>query len=1251
MMGKEALTMAVKTVKPEGSQWTDDQWQAVAEKGNNILVAAAAGSGKTAVLVERIIRRIMDEDDPIDIDRLLIVTFTNAAAAEMRVRIGQALERELSVDPGSLRLRDQLTLLNKASITTLHSFCMSVVRRYYYRLDIDPAFRVIDDTESQLLREEVIEALFEEYYSSQDQAGFYELVDRYSNDRSDSELINLVQKIYDFSRSHPWPEQWLDQMAAAYNVRESSTIDDLPWTHDLKKSVQDQCRGLLSIIETAEDCASQPGGPYPYLDNFEKDKALLIQIIEASHGPWNALYEVFTNANFSKLKSVRGDDFDDSLKEQAKGYRDEVKKRVTQIKEELFSRPPESFLEDLHDMAPYISLLVELVKGFGNRYVALKKEKALVDFSDLEHDCLLILRDVAANPDEEISSEVAKQYRAQFEEILVDEYQDTNLVQETIIRHVSRGSNLFMVGDVKQSIYRFRLAEPGLFQSKYKSFGLEDKDDQDGIRIDLSENFRSREEILNGTNFIFQQIMDEEVGEIAYDERAALKYGATYYPDRECPTELHVIVRGDGPSDEELEEEIDVDEYQTAELEGHFIARKIKSLIESEYTVYDKSLGHNRPIQYRDIVILLRSGASWAPALLDCMKQHGIPGYTESSSGYFEAIEVAIMMSLLRTIDNPYQDIPLVSVLRSPIVGLTGAELARIRMAKRTGSYYEAMVHYVDTYRDELSSKLEEFTQSLEVWRDRARRGALSDLVWQIFRETGYYDYVAGLTGGEQRKANLKALYDRARQYEKTSFRGLFRFLRFIERLQDRGSDLGEARALSEQEDVVRVMTIHKSKGLEFPVVFVAGLNKKFNMRDTTSKTLLHKTLGFGTKNIDPIKRLSIPTLPYAAIKRKIVSETVAEEMRILYVALTRAREKLFLVGTIKDKEKTIQKWGNHAEERAWLLPAFGRSQSRTYLDWIGPSVLRHKTARVFHNIADVSPSFEGTWNHPAVWDIAVHHAKDHVGIPAVEEKTREREARLRAWLPVDVDEHLSQQVDSRLSWVYSHQEATKHMIKQTVTEIKRQQERFNEGFGDGLIKQFRRPIGDRPKFLSETESDLSAAEIGTAMHRMMQLIRLIKPMTLEFLQDECERLVETELMTYEEVEALDLKGILDFFDSEIGQNILSAKRVVRELPFSLALNSDEAYGHWVEEEEQVLVQGVIDCLYETEDGRLSLLDYKTDTIKGKFATVEEAKEVIINRYQKQLDLYATAIERIWKREIHEMGLYLFDGGHYFKVN
>ncbi|GGE50213.1 ATP-dependent helicase/nuclease subunit A [Pullulanibacillus camelliae] len=1230
--------------KPKDSQWTDDQWQAVVQKGQDVLVAAAAGSGKTAVLVERIIKKITDPKEPVDVDRLLIVTFTNAAATEMRVRIGQALEKELTNNPSDLRLRHQLTLLNKALITTSHSFCLSVVRRYYYQLDIDPSFRIGDEAEMALIREDVLEGLFEDYYSAEHAERFYELVDRYSNDRSDSELMGLVQKLYTFSRSHPWPEAWLDEMAAAYRVTPDTSIDTLPWTPDLKQAVKATVQGLLGVLETAETLASEPGGPYPYVATLEADREMLQAIYTAAHGPWEALHQAFSQLSFTKLKPCKGDDIDSTLKDRVKGLRDEVKKRLTQLQEELFSKSPASYLEDLQDMAPYVYLLVQLVKDFSKRYMAVKKEKAVVDFDDLEHFTLSVLRDDAAKPGHEVASEVAKQYRAQFTEILVDEYQDTNLVQETIISHIARGDNTFMVGDVKQSIYRFRLAEPGLFLDKYKRFGnTSSSDESSGYRIDLSQNFRSRREILDGTNFIFKQVMDETVGEIDYDDKAALLFGASYYPEAEQKTELHLINRQEhkeGLEDETLED------YETAELEGHFIANKIQEMIQNGKEVYDKESKVNRPIQYRDIVILLRSGAAWAPTLLDVFKQRGIPAYAELSKGYFEATEVAVMMALLRTIDNPFQDIPLASVLRSPLVSLTGSELARIRIAQKEGAYYEAMKDYSERFTDDLAHKLRAFNRQLEDWRDRARRGALADLIWQLYRETGYYDYVAGLSAGEQRQANLRALYDRARQYEQTSFRGLFRFLRFIERLQDRGGDLAEARALSEQEDVVRVMTIHKSKGLEFPVVFVAGINKRFNFRDLNAKTLLHKTLGFGTKNIDPVKRLTTPTLPHAALKRRMASETVAEEMRILYVALTRAREKLILVGTLKDAEKAIQKWIESASEMTWTLSPYARGQAKTFLDWIGPSVLRHKDAVVLHDAAGFTPFQEAVKQHPSRWVTAIHAGGTIVPeLGQQEVETRAKEQKLQSWLPVDVQE--DKRVARHLAWRYSHQQATVHMAKQTVTEIKRQQERFNEGYDEALVRQFRRPLGERPRFFSNKQ--LTAAERGTSVHKFMQHVTLAFPMSHGQLKQEAERMQEQELLTEEESLALDFGKITQFFETEIGRELLQAKRVVRELSFSLAVKPADIYSGWQGDEDKVLVQGVIDCLYETEKG-LVLLDFKTDQVEGRFQSPAAQQQALIARYHKQLELYQLAIERIWKQKVEKIGLYFFDGGHLYTM-
>ncbi|TCP29806.1 DNA helicase/exodeoxyribonuclease V subunit A [Scopulibacillus darangshiensis] len=1243
--------MTTQMTKPVDSQWTDEQWQAITETGKDILVAAAAGSGKTAVLVERIIGKITDPENPMDVDRLLIVTFTNAAAAEMKARIGKALEKALAERPNSLFLRRQLTLLNRASIMTSHAFCMSVVKRYYYMLDIDPSFRVIDETEMALMREEVMEELLEDYYSSDSSGEFYELVDCYSNDRNDLYLQHMVQKIYDFSRSHPWPAKWLKEMTASYQVNDMTSVDDLPWTADLKKICRQQIKGLMAILNQAGQLINEPGGPTPYADNILSDQVILQNILLASEGSWDALYKVFSDLSFSRLKACKGNEYLDTLKEQVKAIRETVKKQVQQMKDEWFSRSPESFLEDLNDMTGPVSLLAQLVNDFNERYLTAKHEKGVVDFADLEHYCLEILRHGDSSPEGEKPSTVAEQYRAQFSEVLVDEYQDTNFVQETILQLVSmdpkHGGNLFMVGDVKQSIYRFRLAEPGLFLAKYKRFG----NGAEGCKIDLAKNFRSRNEVISGTNYIFKQIMDEEVGEIDYDTDAELRLGAEY-PKRYVPSELIVINRAGQEGADEGDQDA-ADDLQVAELEAYQIADKIKALIgtatgEGEQ-VFDRDLGRNRPMAFRDIVILLRAASTTAPAMLDILKQEGIPAYAELSTGYFDAIEVSVMMSLLKVVDNPYQDIPLAAVLRSPIVGLNADELAQVRMQDQSSAYYAAAKAYVKNKKDGLADKLGHFFQQLYAWRSTARTGSVAELIWQIYRETGYYDYVAGQIGGAQRQANLKALYDRAGQYEQTSFRGLFRFLRFIERMRDRGSDLGAARALSEQEDVVRIMTIHKSKGLEYPVVFVAGMNKMFNKMDLNEKALLHKTLGLGTKVIDPVKRISLPTIPFLAIKQKLTEEMLAEEMRVLYVALTRAKEKLILIGTVRDAKKTILSWQSFIHERSWLLPAYDRGRAKTFLDWVGPAVIRHLGAEALHDVAEEKPDRHEVSLDSSSWRTAVVPAA--ALIQSAKGQTANQEDKLlkvKEWEAVTGSDRFKEQVEGRLNWTYPYEQATVSMAKQTVTEIKRQQEFFNEGYDDAMVRVFRQPIGDRPRFLQKGQ--LSAAEKGTAMHMLMQHIDLSQQVTIESIKSQGAKLVVHELLAPEQEQTLDYEAILSFFESEIGRKMLGASRVIRECPFSLVLPAHEAYPQWTgAEDEQVLVQGVIDCLIEDEGG-LTIIDYKTDHIHDKYPTPDEARFKLIERYEKQLKLYQTAIERIWKRTVACTGLYAFDGGHFIQI-
>jgi len=819
--------------KPPHETFTDEQWKAIHASGKDILVSAAAGSGKTKVLITRMIEKVLNTEHPIDVDQLLVVTFTNAAAAEMRHRMASALEEAIAENPSSIHLRRQLNLLNKAQISSLHSFCLQVVRQYSYVLDIDPGFRIADTTEAAILRDDTVATVLEEAYSQPDPEAMYRLSDSFTADRNDQAIETLIDKLYDYSRVHPNPSHWLELIPKQYEIGDEATIDDLSFIDSLKVSIQHTLEEAKTVTRDLQRVAEMNDGPLPLLDTAKADEAWIDGALEYMlHGKWEDAFAYFQTLKWVKAGTIRKDSCDEDLAARGKSMRDQVKKIVTALKDTYFTRTPARLLEEIRLMAPLMHTLVGLVEDFTARYQALKEERGLVDFSDLEHYALQILSEEVDGV--LVPSDIANDYRNRFAEVLVDEYQDTNFLQEAILQLVKQGGetdgNLFMVGDVKQSIYRFRLAEPGLFLGKYDRFTT-DVDDQ-GLKIDLNANFRSRKEVLDATNFIFKQIMGTRVGEIEYDEAAALKYGAQY-PEKDVSAGLTILYENE--EDELSEEQEAQQELKKSQAEARFIAQKIKTWKDDKAQVADAFSGKQRPLEYSDIVILMRS-MTWSSEIADELKAAGIPVYVSLSSGYFDAIEVMIMLNTLRVVDNPYQDIPLVSVLRAPFVGMTENELAQIRLVNRNVTFYEALQTFTQTggagVNPATQEKLQRFFLLLEDWRNRARHGSLSELIWQVYQDTHYYEMVGILPNGKQRQANLRALHDRAMAYEKTSFRGLFRFLRFIDRMRKRGDDLGEARFMSEKENVVRIMTIHSSKGLEFPYVFLAGMGRPFNKMD-----------------------------------------------------------------------------------------------------------------------------------------------------------------------------------------------------------------------------------------------------------------------------------------------------------------------------------------------------------------------------------------------------------------------------------
>ena len=1222
-------------VKPEGLTFTDAQWKAIWATGKDILVSAAAGSGKTKVLITRMIEKVLDENKPIDVDELLVVTFTNASAAEMRHRMAEALEEAIAARPESVHLRRQLNLLNKAQISTLHSFCMNVVRQYAYLIDIDPGFRIADSTEAALLSDDTIGAVLEDAYSAENPEAMYRLADSFTSDRNDQSIETLIDRLYDYSRVHPVPEQWLREIPMQYEIGDQASIDDLEFIEPLKTAIRHTLEEASALTGDMRNIALMPDGPEPLAATAEADLMWINEAIRrVTDGTWEETYAFFGLLKWAKAGTIRKDSCDEELAKRAKALRDAVKKIINTLKESYFTRTPARLLDEIRLMAPTMHTLIDLVIEFGRRFELVKIDRGIVDFSDLEHYALRILS--REQDGKLVPSDIAIDYKNRFSEVLVDEYQDVNMLQETIIQLVKRGGeedgNLFMVGDVKQSIYRFRLAEPMLFLGKYNRFTA--TDGHQGLKIDLNANFRSRKEVLDATNFVFSQVMGARVGEIEYDDAAALKYGAKY-PEKAVTAGLTLLYE-----EEEGEQELDAatelagQSLKSSQAEARFMIKKIRELIASGAEVTDAFSDKKRPLEYRDIVILMRS-MTWSGEIAEEFKLAEIPIYAELKRGYFDALEVMIMLNTLRVIDNPYQDIPLASVLRSPFIGMTENELAQIRLAGKSESFFEALKRFVTTGGAGVAAatqeKLQRFFNQFEDWRNLARRGSLSELIWQVYSDTHYYEMVGAMANGKQRQANLRALHDRAIDYEKTSFRGLFRFLRFVDRMRKRGDDLGAARSLTEKENVVRIMTIHSSKGLEFPFVFIAGAGRKFNKMDFNEPYLFDQHFGLAVKAIDPDNRITYTSLPFLAMKEKKELEMRAEEMRVLYVAMTRAKEHLEIIASVKDIEKSIVKWQDaQLVDPELMLPEYTRSRANGYLDWIGPAVARHTAFAKFGSIPGGQSVIDAS-----VWQIdalPVSAFFTKVG-DSDEETVKSVDA-----VPIEVvDEGLLIEVKRRFDAKYPYLSSVTKRSKQTVSELKRlsilEQQAEDDLFVSKNADVSTAYLHNRPAFMQSRA--LSAAEVGTAMHTIMQHIDIRKESSVADVEKLLTELTSRQLLTVEEAIAVDADAVAQFFQTTIAKRLLKAAQVKRELPFTFAFDDSDG--------DYQILQGIADCLFEEQDGWV-LLDYKSDRVRGRFGSDEEVDTEMQVRYGIQLNLYKKAIEEIVKIDIKEMVLYLFDG-------
>lgn len=1279
-----------------GVSWTTEQQQVIDLRNRNILVSAAAGSGKTAVLVERIVKIITDKNHPVDIDHLLIVTFTNAAAAEMRERIGNAIEKALDEQPGNEHLLRQLTLIHNAQITTIDSFCLYVVRNHFHEIDLEPNFRIGDEGELKLLREDVLGRVLEHNYEEPSEA-FSDFVEGYASGRTDVALNEMILQLYEFSRSYPWPEKWLDSFVGAYRIETREELDRAEWLAPLTENICFVLKDCEQLLKQALAITQQDDGPDMYekavQSDLEKYEGLsrLTSFCELS----GALSDI----KYDRLASSRGFEGDPDKLELVKSLREQAKDVVKKLCKQYFFCSPEMMIEQLERTEPMLEEVVRLTKQFADEFAAAKRRKNLVDFHDVEHFALQILVD----EETEKVKKTAEEFRDTFEEIMIDEYQDSNEVQETLLRSISREergeNNIFMVGDVKQSIYRFRLARPELFMKKYDSYSLEESTTQ---RIDLHKNFRSREEVLTCTNDIFYKIMARSLGNVEYDAEAALYPGASYpaiemkktagkEETAEEQTKQSIadftpeILLAD--SNDELLEDTEFSDKKT--LEAKIVAEEIRHLMKTQ-PVTDKATGELRAARYSDIVILLRSLSGWADSLVEVLNGNGIPAHTVSSTGYFSTVEVQTVLSMLRLLDNPRQDIPMAAVLRSPMAGLTDEELAVLRLEDGSVPFHEAVLElaeglYEEDGQKEISDseadseadqkqgrnadgkkeddiettahrKLLKFYKKYRQLRQLVPDTPIHELIEIILRETGYGHYVAAMPAGNRRTANLNMLLEKAAAYEKTSYKGLFHFVRYIDELQKYDVDFGEADMVGENEDVVRIMSIHKSKGLEFPIVIVSGMGKNFNKQDTRSKMVLHPELGIGLDYMDGKKRIKSPTIAKKAIAKQIDLENLGEELRVLYVALTRAKEKLILTGTLKDAPEKLEffrQQANLSKAADRPLSYLTREGASGYLDWILPAVLSYGD------------------KYPVRIVEAAELVLDEVENQLEQnEDLTERIGEIKA-----ADPQLVGQLKQRFSQRYPYQVDVLRKNKYSVSELKHRamREKFEAEQEETIPAFLEEPVTPTiPLFIQrqgsvEQETPNRGALRGTAVHRVMECYDFASEKSVH---EQMEAMEKEEKITADMRALVREQTVADFVSSETGRRMALAQRggaLYREKPFVMGFTEEELenYGFGVgaqmieneaqtenaqqeimsenvsqenhmHEEDLTLIQGIIDVFWIEDDG-ITVLDYKTDR-------VDTAQE-LIDRYATQLKLYADALERVFatrKLKVKEILIYSF---------
>ena len=1211
-------------------EFTPNQQKAINARNNNILISAAAGSGKTAVLVERIIEIITDRENPVGINELLVVTFTEAAAGEMRERISKALGDRIKADSDNAHLKNQLMLMPTAQISTLHSFCSSLIRNNFVAAGVDPQFRVGESTETGILKESILDELFYKEYELKDN-NFYRLLDIFSDRFYDKGLRELVLRLYEFSQSFLEPEKWLMENAenfACENIWESG---DSFWSKLVLNEIEIRIKSAIDASYSALVFCDMENGPIKYKDIIYSDIEMLENLLSKCNLGLANIESAMESISFKKLASITAkDNVDSYLKEIVKNIREKnVKHSIAAIQEKYFFKPTADMAADLYELYPILKKLAEMVVEFGGNYFNEKMDNNILDFSDLEHFSYKILKE---------NDEIADYYRQLFAEIYTDEYQDSNIIQEEILNLIARSNNRFMVGDVKQSIYKFRRANPAIFIEKYNSY----KNMENCLRIDLSTNFRSRENVLASSNFLFKQLMSKESCSIDYGQDEMLYYGANY-PEHDGEvddvTEFIVIETKSPEKDDSADEIIN---FSNAEKEALVIADKIKNMISGEnpQLVFDKNSKSYRKAEYGDITILLRSLTD-AATFVHILSKESIPAHANTSGGYFGNIEVQVMLNLLRTVDNPMQDVSLLSVLHSPLYSFSADDLANIRSFNPEGDYYNALLFFAESEKTNMASgklytDVQKFLSDLERWRKLKSQLSVSSLISTLFDETGYFDYVSLLPDSEIKQANLMALFEHAIQFEKTSLQGIFRFIKYIEKLIERDSDVKDAQIASGKSNIVQIMTIHKSKGLEFPICIVANLGKKINRRDEYSALVLHEDYGFGPIHISSEPRIRSNTLAKSALSDKLHRENYSEELRILYVALTRAKDKLILTGCISNYEKALVEWAKNINLADEKLPAHYIFDANSYLSWIGACIARHNCFS--DNLMINRPvKNSAVFGDSSKWRVSIvdgnEYSLNENSEVAEEDNVLEE---LTDNFNYDKYNFFMEKINESFLWEYENLQYTFTPAKISISEIKRNYFSRMKLSGEALESSviYTEPTFDTPDFIDRNRK-LSAAEKGTAMHTVMEHLDIKSIETKEHVKDLVAGLLRGNLLNEKQADSINIDKIFALVNSQLGNSMKNAARLEKEVPFVLEIDAAASYLPNVTEG-TLMVHGIIDC-YFVEDGRIVLVDYKSDYI-GKM-DLEEVK----HRYKIQLDIYRLALERSLGMEVKEVLLYLFD--------